>query len=104
VGRKAIEYALEGKSRHMVTLVVPPGPNYHCITSTVELSAVANRERRLPREWIDAQGNHVVPAFLDYARPLIQGEVKIPLEGGLPVYTRLLIEPGAKFHRLIEGR
>ena len=88
-GRKAIEYALEGRSRHMVTLVVPPGPNYRCITSAVELSAVANRERRLPREWINAQGNHVVPTFLDYVHPLIQGEVKIPLEGGLPVYKRL---------------
>ena len=27
--------------------------------------------------------------FIEYARPLIEGEVKIPIEGGLPKYVTL---------------
>ena len=89
VGRDAVRYALEGHSGEMVTLVVSPGETYRCTTGTVELAKVANVERRMPREWINSTGNYVREAFLDYVRPLTQGEVDVHLRSGLPVYTRL---------------
>ena len=41
---------------------------------------VARRTKSLPREWINAAGNDVEPAFLRYAAPLA---------GPLPVIARL---------------
>ena len=52
--------------------------------------------RNASGEYIEVQHGEVAtdsfghPAdFLDYARPLIQGEVEIQIEGGLPAYVRL---------------
>jgi 6-phosphofructokinase 1 len=53
------------------------------------LLEVANHDRAMPREFIEPSGMYPSQAFLDYARPLIQGEVGIPMEDGLPKYPRL---------------
>ena len=36
-----------------------------------------------------SEGAKVCVADIDYARPLIEGEVKIPIESGLPKYVTL---------------
>jgi len=81
VGRAAVRAALAGESDKMINLVREPGPRYRCSTGVVELEKVANRERMMPAEYINAAGNGVTDAFLEYARPLI-GEP-------LPPYARL---------------
>jgi len=80
-GVQAVRHAVEGKSGYMVTLEREPGVAYACKTGIVSLEEVANREKRVPREFIDAEGNGVTRAFLDYVTPLI-GEP-------LPEYARL---------------
>ena len=57
---------------------------YRCDLTLVDLEVVANAEKLIPRDWITDAGNDVNEQFLEYARPLIQGEVPTPLEGGLP--------------------
>lgn len=65
----------------MVTLEREPGIEYACKTGIVPLAEVANREKRVPREFINAEGNGVTRMFLEYVTPLI-GEP-------LPEYARL---------------
>ncbi|PIP17465.1 MAG: 6-phosphofructokinase [Parcubacteria group bacterium CG23_combo_of_CG06-09_8_20_14_all_35_9] len=89
VGSKAVKYAIEGKSGFMVTLEKERASQYKCKTSLVKLTQVCNKERRVPRSWINREGNFPAKKFLDYARPLIQGEVKVPIKDGLPQYVRL---------------
>ena len=80
VGRAAVEYALEGHSDVMVTLVRQPGEGYACYTGLAPLEAVAGKVRPLPSEYIGPPGM-MTQAFCDYARPL--------LGKPLPRYARL---------------
>ncbi|MBP7621398.1 MAG: 6-phosphofructokinase [Gemmatimonadales bacterium] len=70
-GAAAVQRATEGVSDQMITLVRTSNSPYQCTTGTAPLAAVANAERPVPDEFINAEGNDVTPAFLDYARPLI---------------------------------
>ncbi len=66
---------------------------YVCNTKLFDLSIVANTEKKVPREWINAAGNGIEQGFIDYAMPLIQGETKLEKEDGLPRFVKL-----AKIH------
>ena len=90
VGKAAVEAAVAGMTDHMVGLdCVRDESGYHCQTKLVPLTEAANTERKVPREWINAEGNGVEQGFLDYALPLIQGEPQRPLEGSLPRFAKL---------------
>lgn len=80
-GAQAVKHAIEGKSGWMVTLEREPGAEYACKTGIVSLEEVANREKKVPREFINAEGTGVTGAFLEYVTPLIGGP--------LPEYARL---------------
>lgn len=80
-GAQAVRHAVEGKSGWMVTLEREPGAEYMCKTGIVSLEEVANREKKVPREFINAEGTGVTGAFLEYVTPLIGGP--------LPEYARL---------------
>jgi 6-phosphofructokinase 1 len=53
------------------------------------LEDVANQEKRLPRDFISADGFHITPQCHTYLAPLIQGEDYPPFKNGLPDYVRL---------------
>ncbi|CEP67611.1 Phosphofructokinase, XF0274 [Moorella glycerini] len=89
VGRVAVEEALRGASGHMVAIKRLEGEEYRCTYELVELDKVANQEKKVPRDWINAAGNDVTTDFINYARPLIQGEVNVPYHNGLPAYVNL---------------
>ena len=90
VGSAAVKEALRGKTDVMITLVrEDEGDAYHCSTGTVELSAVANVEHRIPGGWISSSGSYVLKQFLNYARPLIAGQVTPLFKDGLPDYVHL---------------
>ena len=63
--------------------------NYVCTIKLQDLAAVANAEKKIPDEWINADGNGLTNAYLAYALPLIQGEPASPKINGLPSYARL---------------
>jgi 6-phosphofructokinase 1 len=73
VGRAAVRAAVAGESDKMVTLVRRPGPVYAIDTGLAPLDLVANKERKMPPEFINEKGNGVTDAFVAYARPLIGG-------------------------------
>lgn len=81
VGRDAVAHAVEGRSGFMVTIIREANEPYRSHTALVPLEQVANRVRPVPDEFIAPSGNDVTAAYLDYARPLLGGE--------LPRYARL---------------
>jgi len=89
LGREAVRLALEGKSGYMITIKRGKGKVYKPRTSAARLSLVANMEKRVPLRWINKKGNFVTKQFIEYVRPLIQGEVNVPTQNGLPYYPRL---------------
>lgn len=56
------------------------------------ISDVANGVRTIPRSWITPDGMGLTQVFLDYARPLIAGEVHPIFVDGVPWYPRLAKE------------
>jgi len=91
VGRIAVEKAAAGASGYMVAIARGTGPDggYAPEYVLIPLEETANRERKVPREWINAAGNQVTQAFIDYVCPLIQGEPERLYENSLPRYARL---------------
>jgi 6-phosphofructokinase 1 len=89
VGHMAVRYAVDGKSGSMVTLNASSRGRYRSTTGLAPLSAVANRERTVQKEWINGEGNFPTANLVDYVRPLIRGEVKVPFKDGLPTFARL---------------
>jgi len=88
-GQMAVRYAAEGKSDYMVAFERAPGKDYKCEIKLINLTDVANTEKKIPREWINEAGNGLTQDFIDYALPLIQGESKLTLEDGLPRFAKL---------------
>jgi 6-phosphofructokinase 1 len=88
-GQAAVEAAINGETDKMVTLVRGDGDHYTTETGLVPLSDVANSVKKLPREWINEDGVSMNFQFLRYAQPLIQGEIAIPHDNGVPVFVRL---------------
>ncbi len=88
-GEAAVEAAIAGENDKMVTLLRGDKEAYSCETGLTPLSEVANSIKKLPREWINEDGTSMNFQFLRYAQPLIQGEVVLPHEGGVPVFARL---------------
>jgi 6-phosphofructokinase 1 len=62
---------------------------YKCNIKLFDLTIVANAEKKVPREWINAAGDNVEKPFIDYCLPLIQGQTKLTIEDGLPRFVEL---------------
>jgi 6-phosphofructokinase 1 len=88
-GEAAVRAATEGMSGFMVKLVRQPGKTYSWTTALQPLGDIANVENLLPRDWLSEDGYMPNQKFIDYARPLIEGEVKVPTSGGLPKFACL---------------
>ena len=88
-GQAAVTAAINGETDKMVTLLRGDAEHYTCETGLAPLSEIANGVKKLPREWINEDGVSMNFQFLRYAQPLIQGEVTVRHENGVPVFARL---------------
>ncbi|WP_348766698.1 6-phosphofructokinase [uncultured Salinisphaera sp.] len=101
VGRAAVEYAVQGKSGIMVSIVRESDEPYQWTIGEAPLDEVANVEKMMPREFISEDGFHITEAARRYLKPLIAGEAYPPYADGLPQYARLKNVAVAK--KLSEG-
>ncbi|MHB8523361.1 MAG: 6-phosphofructokinase [Limisphaerales bacterium] len=88
-GEAAVRAAVEGKSGFMVKLVRLQNDPYQWTTDLQDLNDIANAVHSIPRDWISPDGFLPNEKFIEYARPLIEGEVKPPIEAGLPKFVVL---------------
>lgn len=88
-GQMAVRCAVEGKTDYMVAFERAEGSDYKCNIKLINLTDVANAEKKIPREWINKAGNGLNDEFIKYALPLIQGESSPPLVNGLPRFAKL---------------
>lgn len=89
MGKAAVEFALAGKNAIMPTIVRKPGKKYSWSVGEAKLSAVANVEKTMPRNFITKDGFGITQIARDYFAPLIMGEDYPPYKNGLPQYARL---------------
>ncbi|HVU16892.1 MAG TPA: 6-phosphofructokinase [Candidatus Didemnitutus sp.] len=88
-GQAAVKAAVNGESEKMVTLVRGDGDHYTCETGLTALADLAGNVKKLPSEWVNEDGVSLNFQFYRYATPLIQGEVTVPFDNGLPAFIRL---------------
>ena len=88
-GQAAVKAALDGVTDKMVTLIRGEADHYLCETGLADLSEIANGVKTLPADWINEDGTSMNFQFVKYATPLIQGEVQVPFENGLPNFAKL---------------
>jgi ATP-dependent phosphofructokinase / diphosphate-dependent phosphofructokinase len=81
-GRAAVRYALEGHTDQIVTLVREPGEKYSCAAGLAPLEQVAGQVQTMPKNYLDPANYFVTPAFIQYARPLV--------DSPLPRFGRIL--------------
>lgn len=84
LGAAALKFALEGKSGEM-SIIVRKG-QYEVEISSADIALVANREKVIPREWINERGNDVLEPCVSYLKPLIVGETQPIYKNGIPVH------------------
>ena len=89
-GSAAVEAAVSGTTDKMVAFhCTRDNGEYHCEIALEPLDIVANFEKKVPREWINKEGNGVEQPFIDYVLPLIQGEPDLPKVDSLPRFAKL---------------
>ncbi len=88
-GQAAVKAAIEGHSGKMVALVRGDTDKYTCETTLVDINDVANGVKHFPENWIGEDKISITYQFNKYILPLLQGEVQVPYENGMPAYVRL---------------
>ena len=96
VGKAAVELAVKGMNGVMPTIVRTSSRPYRWKIGVVNLEQVANVEKKMPRDFITADGFHITQKCRNYLAPLILGEAFPKFEQGLPRYVRLKNAPVKK--------
>jgi 6-phosphofructokinase 1 len=89
VGRAAVEYALAGRNAVMPAITRVSNRPYRWKITEAPLAKVANVEKKLPRDFVSADGFGITAKARTYLAPLIKGESPPPFKDGLPQYVRL---------------
>ncbi len=82
-GREAVRYAMEHDSGSVAIRRIG-GREYAVELFRTELENVAEKTKSMPDEFINADGNGVTDAFIEYAMPLVGGLPKTEYLGGYP--------------------
>lgn len=96
VGRAAVEMALANKHGVMPVIERLSDQPYEWRIAEAQLSEVANVEKKMPGDFISADGWGITEACRRYLEPLIQGEAYPPYVEGLPDYVVLKNQLEAK--------
>ncbi|BBF44310.1 6-phosphofructokinase [Lachnospiraceae bacterium KM106-2] len=89
LGFRAVNAAMEGHTREMMILKRVSNAPYEVVYETANIDLIANQEKKIDDAWINEEGNDVTEEMIEYLRPLIDGELNISYENGLPKYLRL---------------
>ncbi len=89
LGMTAADRALNGVSGEMAIVERLSSAPYRVRYGTTDIALVANLEKKVPDSCINPQGNDVTEQMLEYLRPLVHGEVQVPMCGGVPVHLEL---------------
>ncbi len=90
VGKAAVEYALAGMNAVMPVITRTSDAPYRWKIEPAALDKIANREKKMPADFLTLDGFGITAAARRYLAPLIQGEAHPPHgRNGLPKYGRL---------------
>ncbi|MHC4457279.1 MAG: 6-phosphofructokinase [Planctomycetota bacterium] len=83
-GRHAVQYAMGAESGSVAIKRLASGADYKIEIFRTELRNVAEKTKSMPDEFINAEGNGITEAFIEYAMPLTGGLPKTAYLGNYP--------------------
>ena len=83
VGKAAVEFAVAGENSVMPVIIREKSRPYSWKVGKIELSKVANVEKKMPKHFISVDGFGITQACKNYLIPLIQGEAWAPFQDGV---------------------
>lgn len=83
-GREAVKLAMEHDNGSVAIKRTGNGANYAVELFRTELKNVAEKTKSMPDEFINADGNGITDAFVEYAMPLVGGLPKTEYLGNRP--------------------
>ncbi|EGG80958.1 hypothetical protein HMPREF9477_01817 [Lachnospiraceae bacterium 2_1_46FAA] len=86
-GAFGVNSALAGETGKMISFKRVSSNPYVMECTTADVTAICNKEKGVPIDWITENGSNISDEFINYASPLIQGEVEIPMQNGLPHFA-----------------
>ncbi len=92
VGGAAVKAADQGDTGKMVVIERVSDEPYTSGAGIYDVHQIANNEKVVPREWVNEEGDYVTQEFIDYVKPLIQGDYAPFMVNGLPQH--LVVKTG----------
>jgi len=89
VGQNAVNAAARGETNQVQIIKRLSSRPYAFEICSMEIEKMANIEKFVPKEWINSTKDHVTQDYIDYALPLIQGEVQPYYVNGMPRHIRI---------------
>jgi len=83
-GRHAVQFAMKEDNGSVAIRRTGNGKDYAIELFRTELSNVAEKTKSMPDEFINAEGNGITDAFVEYAMPLVGGLPKTEYLGNYP--------------------
>ena len=79
-GRFAVKAAIDGETGKMITFIRKSSEPYELEFGTADVNIICNMEKPVPQKWITENGSDIGGEFIAYARPLVQGNVEVPMK------------------------
>ena len=89
LGSAAADRAINGFSGEMACIQRIKNMPYEMKINFVNIDKIANKVKQVPLEWITKEGNDVTKELIEYILPLIQGELPVQYQNGIPVHFKL---------------
>lgn len=89
LGKMAVKFVEDGHSEFMTIINRTNNEPYEYSISHSPVLDIANKAKSVPREWINEAGNDVTQDMLTYLKPLVEGEIILDYESGIPSYPSI---------------
>lgn len=96
VGHAGVQFAIDGQNAIMAYIKRISQEPYLWEVAHAPLHDIANKEKFMPRDFIDEEGFHITQKCREYMEPLISGEDYPEYSNGLPDYLSLSYTKVAK--------
>lgn len=84
IGAEGVKCALSGETGKVMVFRRVNEMPYTIVIETTSAANIANNEKFLPDDFITPSGNNISDSALNYFLPLIQGELNVVMEQGIP--------------------
>ncbi len=89
IGAAGVRCALSGETGKVMVFRRIEDVPYTAVIETADAKNIANQEKFLPAKYINSAGNNIRDFALNYFLPLIQGDLNLITENGIPKHFAL---------------